>query len=119
MSPKRCLAVKKRGVLKEPLKNITPKLSLRQLSAVLRGCTDDGPKIEQLRQELRERLQSIWLQLCGWGAGEALIKLNFMCFMHHHIANRGIHIAISNEEPVEDSLCFKRSSIFASTSCGC
>ena len=69
MSPKRCLAVKKRGVLKEPLKNITPKLSLRQLSAVLRGCTDDGPKIEQLRQELRERLQSLWLQLCGWGAG--------------------------------------------------
>ena len=56
MSPKRCLAVKKRGVLKEPLKNISPKLSLRQLSEVLRDGTDDGWGPDKLKRELRKQV---------------------------------------------------------------
>ena len=56
MSPKRCLAVKKRGVLKEPLKNISPKLSLRQLSEVLRDGTDDGWGLDKLKRELRKQV---------------------------------------------------------------
>ena len=44
---------KKRGMLKEPFKNITPKVPFRQLSTVLRACTDDGWKPGKLNRELR------------------------------------------------------------------
>ena len=42
ISPKRCLAGKKRGMLKEPFKNITPKVH-----------RDDGWKPGKLNRELR------------------------------------------------------------------
>ena len=56
MSPKRRLAVKKRGPLKATFKHIPSKLSLRQLSAVLRGSTDDGWKNDKIRRELRKQV---------------------------------------------------------------
>ena len=51
MSPKQRLAVKKRGPPKAPLKNISPKLSLRHLSTVLRGSTYDG-WLRELRKKV-------------------------------------------------------------------
>ena len=56
MSPKRRLAVKKRGTLKATLKQIDPKLSLRQLSTMLRGSTTDGWKNDKIRRELMKKV---------------------------------------------------------------
>ena len=56
MSPKGRLAVKKRGHLKATLKNLSPKLSLRSLSTVLRGSTADGWKNDKMRRELRKKV---------------------------------------------------------------
>ena len=56
MSPKRRLAVKKRGPRKATLKLLSPKLSLRQLSTVLRGGTGHGWKVDKMRRELRKKV---------------------------------------------------------------
>ena len=56
MSPKRRLAVKKRGTLKATLKQIGPKLSLSQLSTVLRANTGKGWKENKMGRELRNKV---------------------------------------------------------------
>ena len=55
MSPKRRLAVKKRGLKKAIPRNDTPKLSLRQLTAVLRTSTGDS-SLSTTCRGLREKL---------------------------------------------------------------